>query len=168
MILLGLTPGPLTFGVFALCSHHNIFVKNRSFYLILIFCLNYLAIQPIRLTNTMKPITLSDQEKRDLLKKLTNENSVKLADKTLKYVDALNKKYAKYEFTTEFYSNLNLYISDIISRNFSKFNESDSYTNALVNYNLTSTDIENYLGRLKADAVIRIINKVYFEKKDFI
>jgi hypothetical protein len=116
----------------------------------------------------MRPITLSDQEKRDLLKKLSNENSVKLADKALKYLDEINKKYAKYEFTTEFYSNLNLYISDVISRNFSKFNEIDSYTNTLVNYNLTSNDIENYLSKLKAEAVIRIINKVYFEKKDFI
>lgn len=136
--------------------------------MILISCFNYLAIQPKRLTNTMKPIILSDQEKRDLLKKLSNENSVKLADKTLKYLDTINKKYTKYEFTTEFYSNMNLYFSDIISRNFSKFNEIDSYTNTLVNYNLTSNDIENYLSKLKVEAVIRIINKVYFEKKDFI
>jgi hypothetical protein len=116
----------------------------------------------------MQQIELTEQEKRQLLKKLSDKNSVKLADKTLKYIDTINKKYAKYEFTTEFHSNLNLYITEIISRNFSKFNEIDSYTNKLLNYNLTPSDIENYLVKLKAEATIRIINKIYFERRDII
>jgi hypothetical protein len=126
------------------------------------------SILPKSLRNTMKKIGINDQEKRNLLNKLIRENSVKLAENALLYLAAVNKKYAKYEFTTEFDSNLNLYVGDIISKNFSKLNSTGVYTSELVNYNLTSTDIEYYLSRLKTDAITRIINKIYFEKKDYI
>jgi hypothetical protein len=116
----------------------------------------------------MTQIELSVQEKKDLLSKLIKENSVGLANDILGYLDTVNKKYAKYEFSTEFDSNLNFYVSEIISRNFAKFNETGEYTNLLGNYNLTSNDIEYYINKIKAIAATRVISKIYFEKRDFI
>jgi hypothetical protein len=116
----------------------------------------------------MKKIELPDQEKKDLLNKLIKENSIKLAEDTITYLDSVNKIYAKYEFCTEYKSNWDLYISDLISNNFSKFNKTGIYTNLLLEHILTPNDIENYLNKLKAYAATRVINKIHFVKRDLL
>ncbi|MGD0757048.1 MAG: hypothetical protein ABR927_18530 [Bacteroidales bacterium] len=116
----------------------------------------------------MKKIKLPDQEKKDLLNKLIKENSVKLAEDAITYLDSVNKIYAQYEFCTEYKSNWDLYVSDLISKNFPKFNKSGIYTNILLEHILTPNDIENYLNKLKSNAAKSVINKMHFVKKDFL
>lgn len=116
----------------------------------------------------MKNQFSNNQEKQHYLNKLLLEDCRKLADDAIKQLDFSMINYNAIEHSLEYYFNLVQHYAGIISFNFEKLNIDDKYFIEFSKWELTGTEITNYLNKLKLSAAIKVVDRIYYNAKDLV
>lgn len=116
----------------------------------------------------MKNQFTNDQEKQHYLNNLLLDDSRKLAADAIKLLNFSSLDYKAMEHTPEYYFYLVQLNAGIISFNFETLNIDNKYFIEFSKWELSGSEISNYLNKLKLFAAYKVVDYIYYEFKDLL